>query len=400
MSSVSALTFQEARELVVRTVQSSGFVPPREDAELAGSFSHVMAENIVADRNYPPVARSIRDGYALRAEDLPGELQVIGEVRAGEVSGLTVGPGQAIEIMTGAPVPTGADAIVMVEHSLRQADRVRIDRTQKAGDFINPAGAEVLRGKIVVSQGQRIDFAQIAMLASVGCTRVPVYCQPAVAILSTGDEVIDIAAKPEDHQVRNSNAWGLAAQVMRAGGRPVVLGVARDEYEHTRQLIEQGLDADLLLLSGGVSAGKYDLVEQVLGDLGAEFFFTRILIQPGQPLVFGRVRGKFFFGLPGNPASTMVTFEVFARAALELLSGRSEPDLRIAFARLTREFKHKTGLTRFLPARLSPSSGELTPIGWAGSSDIAALARSNCFLLADADRESWQAGELIAVLIP
>lgn len=400
MSSVSALTFLEARKLVVLTVRAAGVLPSKKDAELLAAVSHVIAEDVIADRDYPPVARSIRDGYAIRCADLPGELQVIGEVRAGESSSLTVEPGQAIEIMTGAPVPAGADAIVMVEHTQRDDNRVRIDRTQRPGDFINPAGAETHQGSTVVRKGDRISFPQVAMLATVGRSSVSVYQRPSVSILSTGDEVVNIDETPRNFEVRNSNLWALAAQVSRAGGEPVRLPIAKDEYKHTRELIERGLESDLLLLSGGVSAGKYDLVEQVLADLNAEFYFTRVAIQPGQPLVFGRARGKFFFGLPGNPASTMVTFEVFARVALELLSGQAEPQFPLTLARLTREFKHKTGLTRFLPARLSADGIEITPIPWAGSGDVPALSQSNCFLVADPDRESWQAGDLISVLIP
>jgi molybdopterin molybdotransferase len=169
-------------------------------------------------------------------------------------------------------------------------------------------------------------------------------------------------------------------------------------YDSTRELIERGLASDLLLLSGGVSAGKYDIVERVLADLGAEFYFDRVLIQPGQPLVFGRARETFFFGLPGNPASTMVTFEIFARAAVEMLGGRQEPILPLTLARLTVPFRHKTGLTRFLPAKLSASGVDLTPVPWQGSSDVPALSRANAFLVADADRESWVAGDLIRVL--
>jgi molybdopterin molybdotransferase len=163
-------------------------------------------------------------------------------------------------------------------------------------------------------------------------------------------------------------------------------------------MIEQGLTADLLLLSGGVSAGKYDVVETVFSSLGAEFFFDRVLIQPGQPLVFGRARDKFFFGLPGNPASTMVTFEVFARAAVELLSGQEEIALHMPFARLTQDFRHKTGLTRFLPARLSADGSELTPIAWHGSGDVPALTRANAFLVAEEDRAEYLRGEFIRVL--
>ncbi|HEU5020621.1 MAG TPA: molybdopterin-binding protein, partial [Bryobacteraceae bacterium] len=197
-------------------------------------------------------------------------------------------------------------------------------------------------------------------------------------------------------QIRNSNAWSLAAQVTRAGGVPVVLPVARDNKEQTRALIERGLEHDLLLLSGGVSAGRYDIVEPALADLGAEFFFDRVLMQPGQPVVFGRARGRFFFGLPGNPVSTMVTFEVFARAAIQLLGGASDTSLSLSFARLAVPFHHKPGLTRFLPAALS--GGEITPVASKGSGDIAALARANCFLMTDPAQADYAAGDFISVL--
>jgi molybdopterin molybdotransferase len=187
-------------------------------------------------------------------------------------------------------------------------------------------------------------------------------------------------------------------QVARAGGVPVVLPIARDLYEPTCQLIEQGLESDMLLISGGVSAGKYDIVERVLSDLGAEFYFDRVLIQPGQPLVFGRARGKFFFGLPGNPASAMITFEVFGRAALELLSGRSEATLPLLYSKLATDFRAKSGLTRFLPARLNADGSEITPVRWSGSGDVPALARANAFLVTEPDRETWAAGDLIRVL--
>jgi molybdopterin molybdotransferase len=220
-----------------------------------------------------------------------------------------------------------------------------------------------------------------------------------VALIATGDEIVEVEEVPKDFQIRNSNIFSLAAQVRRAGGAPLRLPVARDNDAHTREIIERGLKADLLLLSGGVSAGKYDVVERVLASLDARFYFDRVLIQPGQPLVFGRVREKFFFGLPGNPASTMVTFEIFARAALELISGQEEVGLPMPFARLTRDFRHKPGLTRFLPAHLSADGTEVTPVAWHGSGDVPALTRANAFLVADADYPEYHSGELIRVLL-
>ena len=359
----------------------------------------VLAEEIAADRDYPPFPRSARDGFAVRAADVPGELVVIGEVRAGEVFRGSVSPGGAVEIMTGAPLPEGADAVVMVEHTERTGDRVKIDRSIKSGENFNAQGIEARQGSIVLSPGRRLGFAEIALLAMVGRECATVYKRPRVAILPTGDEIVEAGQQPEPFQIRNSNAWSMAVQAARAGGDPRILPIARDNYESTFGFVEQGLEHDLLLLSGGVSAGKYDIVERVLADLGAKFFFDRVLVQPGQPLVFGTARGKFFFGLPGNPASTMVTFEVFARAAVELLTGVTEAPLPLLQARLSKDVRQKPGLTRFLPARVSADGSTVAPEPWQGSGDVNSLARANAFLVTDPDRESWAAGDMIRVLL-
>ncbi len=391
------MTFQEARECVLREVQ-----PGRgslEEVRVLDAAERVLAEHVSADRDYPPFDRSARDGFAVRAADVPGELTVTGEVRAGELFDGEVSSGSTVEIMTGAPLPRGADAVVMVEHVECRDHRVAISRSIKSGENFTPRGTEAKSGEAVLRKGRKLGFAEIGVLAMVGRERVQVFRQPHVAILPTGDEIVEAGIAPLPHQIRNSNAWSLSVQVRRAGGMPEILPIARDSYESTRASIEQGLEADLLLLSGGVSAGKYDIVERVLADLGATFFFTRVKIQPGQPLVFGAVREKFFFGLPGNPASTMVTFELFARAAIERLAGLDEPMLPLLRAKLTRDFRHKIGLTRFLPARLSDNGSSIEPLGWQGSGDIPALARANAFLVADADRESWKEGDDIRVLL-
>ena len=379
-------------------MRAARVAPALEEAALESAAGRVLAKNVAADRDCPAVARSVRDGYAVRAIDLPGELQVIGEVRAGEQFRGVVGPRQAVEIMTGAPIPEGADAVVMVEHTHRENGRVRTDRSAEPHQFINPKGCEAAAREIVLHAGKRLDYTDIALLAAFGRTRVSVYRKPVVALIPTGDEIVEVHETPAEFQIRNSNAYSLAAQVARAGGVPRVLPVARDTVEHTREIIRQGLAADLLLLSGGVSAGKYDVVEEVLAGFGAEFYFDRVLIQPGQPLVFGRANGKFFFGLPGNPSSTMVTFEIFARAALQLLAGEEEIALPMPLARLTQEFRHRVGITRFLPARLSANGDEVTPVTWHGSGDVPALTRANAFLVADPDRAEYARGELIRVL--
>jgi molybdopterin molybdotransferase len=396
---VPPLTFTQARETVLTTVRAARPVPATEEIALEAVAGRVLAEDVAADRDVPATARSVRDGYAVRAIDLPGELEVIGEVRAGERFAGVIGPGQAVEIMTGAPVPAGADAVVMIEHTSRENGRVRIGLSAEPRQFINPRASEAAAHEVVLHAGKRLDYSDAAMLAAFGRTYVQVFRRPVAAIVATGDEIVEVREAPAEFQIRNSNVYSLAAQVTRAGGTPQILPVARDNPGHTREIIERGLAADLLLVSGGVSAGKYDIVEPVLASLGAEFFFDRVLIQPGQPLVFGRARGRFFFGLPGNPSSTMVTFEIFARAALELLSGQEEISLHMPFARLTREFHCRAGITRFLPAHLSADGAEVAPVGWSGSGDIPALTRANAFLVTDADRAEYPRGELIRVLL-
>ena len=394
-----ALTFIDARETVLDKVRHGRTLPAVEAIPLADACGRVLAAEAAADRDSPALGRSVRDGYAVRSIDLPGQLEIIGEVRAGERFAGELAAGQAVEIMTGAPIPFGADAVVMIEHTRREGSRVAIPGAAEAGQFINPRGCEALAHEVLLHTGKRLDYTDIALLAAIGQASIKVYRRPVVAILPTGDEIVEVHEIPQDFQIRNSNAWSLAAQVARAGGTPDVLPVARDTVENTRAAISRGLEADLLLLSGGVSAGKYDVVEQVLAEVGAEFYFDRVLIQPGQPLVFGRASGKFFFGLPGNPSSTMVTFEIFARAALELLAGQEETELPMPLARLTCDFRHREGLTRFLPARLNDDGSEVTPVHWHGSSDIPALTRANAYLVADPDRAVYARGELIRIIL-
>jgi molybdopterin molybdotransferase len=368
-----------------------------ETVPLPDALGRVLAEPLLADRDLPALDRSMRDGYAVRSADFPGRASVVGQVRAGEIYSGAIEWCECVEIMTGAPVPKGADAVIMLEHVARKEDVIESERAVRPGENINPRGIEAKAGTVVLEAGKRLGFGEIALLAIVGCTSVPVFRKLQVSILATGDELVTPEEQPLEYQIRNSNMYSLAAQVMQAGAGAVLLPVARDQATQTRELIERGLAADLLLISGGVSAGKYDLVEDVLRELGAEFYFDRVAIQPGAPLVFGRVRGKFFFGLPGNPVSTMVTFDLFAKAAIDLISGCRATLRPKTLARLTQDFKHRPGLTRFLPARID--CGEVTPVAWKGSSDIVSFCRANGYLVADAKRESWAAGEMMQVLL-
>jgi molybdopterin molybdotransferase len=394
---VATLTFEQARQCVLDKVRECNPRPRVEKVSLSEAAGRVLAQPVLADRDYPPVARSVRDGFAVRAADLPGHLSVIGEVRAGEKFDGEVHPGEAVEIMTGAPMPPGADAVVMVEHCTLDGSRVNVPRTLDPQENVSLRASQARANAVLLEAGHRLGYADSGLLAMVGLSQIDVYARPQVAILATGDEIVEVTQTPLDYQVRNSNVEALAVQVTRAGGCPNILPVARDLYADTRELIERGLRFDLLLLSGGVSAGKYDIVERVLADLGAEFYFDRVLIMPGQPLVFGQARGKFCFGLPGNPASTMVTFEIFARSAVELLGGQTESILPLTWSKLACDFHQKPGLTRFLPAVLNPPT--VTPLAWQGSGDVPALSRANAFVVTQTDREAWAAGDWIRVLL-
>ena len=374
------------------------------------SAGRVLAEPVVADRNFPPFPRATRDGYAVRAADLsslPARLAIVGEIKAGADVTLQLGSGQAAAIMTGAPVPAGADSVVMVEYASLQGDRVEIRRAIAVGENIVPQGAEAKLGERLLSPGVRLDAAAIALASSVGKSHPLVYVKPRVAVLATGDELVDVDVPPAPHQIRNSNSYSLAAQIQAAGGEPLLLPIAPDEPARLRELISDALAADLLLLSGGVSAGRYDFVEQVLGELKAEFFFTGAQIQPGRPVVFGRLPraagsdGRYFFGLPGNPVSTMITFELFVKPVVEALAGMTPAKLVFLHAKLKSEVKTKTGLRRFLPAVLSGEfdQGEVELLPWHGSGDMAATARANCYVVITPDRGRIAAGEWVPVLL-
>ena len=424
------LTFEEARRMVE---DHASLLSPGdyETLDLLHSAGRILAEPVTADRDIPPFPRSTRDGYAIRAADLnqlPAKLTVVGEIKAGSTPThpQPLNSGEAFSIMTGAPLPEGADAIVMIEYTSLHGDRVAITKAAAPGENIVPQGAEAKRDSFLLDRGTRLNEAAVALAASVGKSRLQVFVRPRIAVLTTGDEIVDLDAEIGPAQIRNSNSYSLAVQIQQAGGEPVLLPIAPDEPRRLRELIEQGFQSDLLLMTGGVSMGRYDLVEQVLAEMQAESFFTGAKIQPGRPVVFGRIRRgpdcscgadtpvrevsaglpspnnscKYFFGLPGNPVSTMVTFELFARPMLEALSGMRPRQLSFLHARLKSEIRVKPGLKRFLPAILSGQyeDSEVELVSWQGSGDIAARSRTNCLIVIPADREQIPAGEWIAVM--
>jgi molybdopterin molybdotransferase len=412
--SSTVLSFEDARRMVEEQA-ALVCATQTESVSLINATERVLAEAIVADRDFPPFARATRDGYAIRSADVahvPVALDVVGEVKAGEKLDRIpeVGTRQAASIMTGAPVPAGADAVVMVEHTTQESSAVEITQSVRPGENIVPRGAEARAGSILADRGTRLNESMVALAASVGKSQLQVYKRLRVAVLATGDEIVDVDTAPGPTQIRHSNSYSLAVQIRNAGAESILLPTAPDDPEKLHSLIKEGLKSDLLLLTGGVSMGRYDLVEQVLSEMHAEFFFTGAKIQPGRPVVFGKCRAgdpfgdtsRYFFGLPGNPVSTMVTFELFVRSILEAMAGMSPRKLLFVHARLKSEIRVKPGLKRFLPAILSgefeKTTVELVP--WQGSGDMAATARANCYVVIPTDRDFIPADEFVAVLLP
>jgi molybdopterin molybdotransferase len=370
--------------------------------EIRAASGRVLAENIVADRACPAFARSTRDGFAVPANGKT-QYRVLGEIRAGQRwGGAAIGPGTCVAIMTGAPLPEGADAVVMLEHVEQSGDSITLglNREVRAGDNVVQRGSEAAQGGVVVQAGTRLGAAQLGMAAACGCSKLPVYARPRVAILATGDELVDVGEQPAPEQIRNSNSYALTAAVEQAGGEAVVLAPAKDTRESLCQQLDIAFACDLVVLAGGVSAGKYDLAESVLAEnFGAKFFFTGVRIQPGRPVVFGQARGRYFFGLPGNPVSALVTFGLLARPMLAALGGEKSWQPRFASARLQHKMPAAGELTRVLPAQISYSTAGATvrQIVWQGSGDLAALSASNGFIVLREGTAERAGGEIVTV---
>jgi len=395
------LSYEQARQIVIEEIGKRRGPCPAASVSVWEALGLVLAQEVMTDREYPPFDRSTRDGYAVRAKEVaPGaSLKCAGEIKAGDTVSEALAARTCVQIMTGAAVPQGADAVVMIEHTQREGDVVRFERTAQGGQNIVPRGSEAAAGQTILRPGMRLGYAELALAAQVGAVELHCAKRPRVAILSTGDEVVMVDEAPGPFQIRNSNSVSLAAQVRISGGEPVVLGNAADRVEDLGEKIERGLKEDVLVLSGGVSMGKYDLVERVLKAMTAEFFFDAVAIRPGKPAVFGYCQGKPVFGLPGNPVSTMVTFELFVAPAIDLLSGAEARALPLVEARLGEALNEKPGMTHFLPARVEwhGPTAEVKALKWQGSGDIAALGKANCFLVVPAEREKIDEGESVSV---
>ncbi|HEV7502201.1 MAG TPA: gephyrin-like molybdotransferase Glp [Vicinamibacteria bacterium] len=396
------LSVDDALDIVLKHTPSLG----AEEVPLEAALGRVLAEDVHTDADLPPFDRSAMDGYAVRASDLahaPVVLPVAGQIRAGQWPDQPLGPQQAIQVMTGAPVPPGATAVLPVEKT-RAVDggrRVELLESVATGAHIARQGSEGHAGDEVLARGGTIDPATLAVMAAVGKGKVLVGRRPTVSILVSGDELVDVWDAPSRGRIRNSNGYALMAQAAGAGADARALGVVPDQAPRIAQAVREGFASDVLVVSGGVSAGAFDLVEEVLARFDVGFLFTRVAIKPGAPLVFGRRGDKLVFGLPGNPVSAQVTFDLFARAALLRMQGARVVSRPTVEVELLDGVTNRSGRRNHLPARLWFEGGRLvaSPLRSVGSADVVAHARANALIVLDAERLRAEAGEKTPALL-
>jgi len=395
----------KAQQIVLDASQPLGC----EKVGLLDALGRILGEDIIAPRANPPWDNSAMDGFAVRWEDIkkdheitkPAELTIIEDVPAGKVPTKTVGPGQAIKIMTGAPVPQGADTVVRVEYTEPGEETVRIFEPEPQGANIRPMGDDVKQGDCIITHGTQLRPAEIGMLAILGKSFVLVHQRPRVAILSTGDELADLDEQFDDNKIVNSNSYGVAAAVQEAGGIPLLLGIAKDDPQSLKNKIAQGLGCDILVLSGGVSMGDYDFTKIVFSELGADMHFLKLAIRPGQPFAYGKIQGVLAFGLPGNPVSAMVTFEQIVRFALLKLAGHRQFERPFVEAAFQESFSKQTDRRHFLRGVLEKVNGQLTvrTTGKQGSGILTSMVKANGLIDIPEETEKLQPGDMVKVQV-
>ncbi len=398
------ITVDEALERILFYIQPLGF----EKVSLLETLGRVIGEDVYAPWDIPPLDNSAMDGYAVRSEDVvkassdyPVQLEVIEDLPAGSVSKKTIGKGQAIRIMTGAPVPKGGNVVVPVENTRKGNETVLILESPPQGENIRRAGEDVKSGERVISKGDLLRPAEVGMLASVGRASISVYQRPLVAILCTGDELADVDEELGEGKIISSNSYTLASQVKDCGALPVQLGIARDRKEDIKARLLQGLRADVIISSAGVSVGDYDFVKDVLADLKMEMIFWKVAMQPGRPLAFGTIQGKPVFGLPGNPVSSMVSFEQFVRPSLLKMMGHGQIFRPVVEAVLKEDIRKKPGRRHFMRAYLSFEKGgySISLTGSQSSGVLKSMVKANALMVIPEDREIVKAGEKVKVQV-
>jgi molybdopterin molybdotransferase len=401
------LPIERGLEIVMSTAKAKDR-PDRMRAEpvaLLDAMHRILREDILSDEDSPRFDKAVRDGFAVRFEDvvqIPVDLEVIGESRAGVGSGVEVRRGQCCEIMTGAPLPPGANAVVMVEHTERpSSQRVRILKTVRESDGLLRRGAEARKGEKILQAGRNIGVADLGLLAGSGKSRVLVSRKPRIAVIATGDELVEVDDTPQPGQIRNSNTYTICAQIQEAGAEPLILGIGRDNLEDLRIKIAKGLEQDILIVSGGVSMGKYDLVENVFAEFGVEVLFDKIAMKPGKPTVFGHRNETFVFGLPGNPISTMVSFHMFVRPLILFLLKAESTIPRVLDAKLEAEAKCDPERAALVPALVRFTDGQywIRTAPWKGSSDLVGLARANAMIMIPRRTGNLEVGDTAQFLL-
>ncbi len=397
---MSLLSYEEAIERVLQGVPR----PLKESLPLQQGLGRVLARTISANMPLPPFRKSFMDGYALRTADVqdsPSRLKVVSTSAAGASTTAKVGKGEAVQIMTGAPVPAGADAVQMVEKTRAEGHSVVILESVELGAHIAEAGSEIQQNEHALKAGTVIGSQEIALLATFGHSQVEVYCQPRVSVIATGDELVEIDAMPGFGKIRNSNAYMLWAQCRELGMDIEVQPIVRDEPKKIRDAIMHGLKSDLVILTGGVSMGEFDYVHRVLAEEEVQIFFHKVAIKPGKPVLVGAKGNKMVFGLPGNPISSFLTFELFAKPAILKWSGKRPQGLLKVVAVLDAEIRHKPGRLFFKPAYVvsTPSGFSVTPIETRGSADVVGFAKANALITLPATGVDLVKGAALEVLL-
>jgi molybdopterin molybdotransferase len=402
MDQLTSLT--SAQQTVLDAAHPLGY----EKIGLLDSLGRVLGEDILAPRSNPPWDNSAMDGFAVRWADIKQdyaitripELNIVEDVAAGAVATKAVGPGEAIRIMTGAPMPAGADTVVRVEYTEPSGTKVRIMKAEAGqGSNIRPKGEDVTEGECIIPKGTQLRSGEIGMLAILAKSFVLVSQRPRVAILSTGDELADLDESFDEHKIVNSNSYGIAAAVQESGGIPVLLGIAKDTPDSLKDKIRQGLTCDILVLSGGVSMGDYDFTKPVFAELGADMNFWKLAIRPGQPVAFGKIQGKLAFGLPGNPVSSMVTFDQLVRPAMLKMGGHRNWERPVVRALFQETFSKHTDRRHFLRGILQQENGVLTvrTTGGQGSGILTSMVKANGFIDVPEEVESLKPGDSVNV---
>jgi len=396
------ITVDEALSKILSHIHPLGF----EKVSILDALERVIGEDIYARRNIPPLDNSAMDGYALRVEDVqnasqehPIRLEVIEDLPAGVISKKKLEKGKAIRIMTGAPIPKGADTVVPVEETKQEDGFVLIFKATALDENIRKSGEDVKKGDRVISKGDAIRPAEVGMLASIGRSFVSVYQRPLVAILCTGDELVDVDGELDEVKIISSNSYTLAAQVKDCGAIPVQLGIAKDRKEEIEEKLYQGMRADILISSAGVSVGDYDFVKDVMKKLGMEMVFWKVAMRPGQPLAFGTIGGKPVFGLPGNPVSSMISFEQFVRPSLLKMMGHRKLSRPVIEAILKEEIKKILGRRYFIRGSVSIEKDQsfVTTTGEQGSGILRSMVRANGLIVIPEDQERVRAGDKVKV---